>query len=125
MIFTVNIAKRIAAFQEGENERIVCGNSGYQIKFTFDAEWSAYTTKTARFIWGNKHHDVEFTGDTVDIPVVTNAKILYVGVYVGEAGVDEKILSSTNVRIQCKPGTRCGDSTPSDSTGAMKTKRQA
>lgn len=117
MIFNVDITERVAKLQPGEHERLICGNSGDQIKFTFDSEWDAYTTKTARFVWDKKHFDVEFTGDTCEIPVVTNDTVLLVGVYAGEAGADEDCIASTNARIPCVLSSRCGDHEANGGTG--------
>lgn len=118
MIFNVDITERVAKFQLGEHDRLICGNSGDQIRFTFDSEWEAHTTKTARFVWGKKHFDVEFVGDTCDIPVVTNATTLLVGVYAGEDGADEDCIASTNARIPCVLSSRCGDHEANGGTGA-------
>lgn len=63
---------------------IVCGNSDYSIEFEFDDEWNAYETKTARFIADGKYTDVVFSGDTVGIPIVYNARMVAVGVYAGD-----------------------------------------
>ena len=37
---------------------IVCDNSDYTAVFDFDDEWSAYDTKTARFVSCGKYTDV-------------------------------------------------------------------
>lgn len=45
----VIVTNKIARYLQRDGE-IVCGNSDYQITFTFDADWEGYETKTARFI---------------------------------------------------------------------------
>lgn len=116
MILNVDVKKRVATYIPSD-EKPVCGNSTDQVKFTFDEEWSAHDAKTARFKWNNIYHDVEFTGDTCDVPVITNAQSFSVGVFVGESGVDETVLSSTTAVIPCKLSVRCGKSSASNGTG--------
>ena len=115
MVLNVDIKKRVATYQESD-ELPICGNTGDTVKFTFDEEWSEHETKTARFIWGGKYEDVEFTGDTCEVPVVTNSQVLIVGVYAGELPEDGFMLSSTNVSIRYRLSTRCGNVTPNDVT---------
>lgn len=115
MVLNVDIKKRVATYQEGD-ELPICGNTGDTVKFTFDEEWSEHEKKTARFIWGGKYEDVEFTGDTCEVPVVTNSQVLIVGVYAGELPEDGFMLSSTNVSIRYRLSTRCGNVTPNDVT---------
>lgn len=84
---------------------IVCGNSGYQIKFNFDDEWSGLTYKTARFVYVTAgkptHIDVPFTGDTVDVPRLTEITFVLVGVYT------DAIKTTTPARIACEYSIRC------------------
>ncbi len=81
---------------------IVCGNSDYQITFTFDAEWGAYTEKTARFKWNGGYRDVAFTGTTVNVPTIENATQVEVGVYVDD------LSTTTPAVIPCDRSIRCG-----------------
>ena len=106
MQLNVEIKKRVATYKEG-TETPICGNSGDTIVFSFDDEWAEHEQKTARFIWGNKHYDVEFTGDTCEVPVVTNTQSILVGVYVGEEPDDEPLLSSTLTAIPYALSARC------------------
>ena len=116
MILNVKIEKRIATLLDSEND-LVCGNSGDSIVFAFDAEWDAYPNRTARFKWNGKYHDVEFSGDTVDIPSITDTRSFSVGVYSGEAAKGEEEISTTDVKIPCLYSTRCGDSKPNGESG--------
>ena len=59
----ITVDKKIATYNE-RSGTIVCGNSDYQIQFSFDKEWEAHKKKTARFEWGGKYYDVEFEDDT-------------------------------------------------------------
>lgn len=85
---------------------IVCGNENYQIKFTFDStRWNTETAeKTARFRWNGAYVDVPFTGDTCPVPCITNAKMVEVGVYDEEGGLD----TTTPAEIPCERSILCG-----------------
>ena len=89
---------------------IVCGNSEYAIKFSFDAEWSGESAKTARFVYTSggvlKYDDVPFTGDTVSVPVLSNIREVYVGAFAGTK------LATTPAVIPCEPSILCGASFP-------------
>lgn len=86
---------------------IVCGNSDYNITFSFDAEWDDYDLKTARFVYssgGVMHNtDVIFEGNTVTAPVLSGVSEVYVGVYAGN------LHTSTPARIYCKQSILCGE----------------
>lgn len=103
MVIQITIADKRATVVD--KPVIVCGNSDYTIKFTFDAEWNEHSTKTARFVYiqGNetKYQDVEFTGTTVAVPVMSNIKEVRVGVFAGSQ------LASTPAVIPCEPSIRC------------------
>lgn len=85
---------------------IVCGNSTYTIKFTFDAEWSELNEKVARFVYVKNgtvlYQDVTFTGDTVKVPILTNITEVRVGVYAGE------LQTTAPAKIPCKRSILCG-----------------
>lgn len=107
MILHVDVVNKIATFQK-RGGGIVCGNSDYQIKFTFDAEWNEYTTKTARFIWGGHYTDVDFTGDSCDVPIIYDTTEVEVGVYAGA------LKTTTSARIDCQKSILCKGGTPSE-----------
>lgn len=106
----VNITNKVAVYSQRGGE-IVCGNDDYQIKFTFDAEWSGYSSKTARFSWNGQYQDVTFTGDTVTVPVLFNTSVLMVGVYAGD------LSTTTRARIVCVPSVLCGTDTAAPGSG--------
>lgn len=91
-------------------DHIVCGNSDYQIAFSFDEEWGAYETKTARFIWNGQFTDVVFTGDICDAPVISNARWCSVGVFAGD------LRTTTPALIACDKSILCGGGVPADPT---------
>ena len=91
---------------------IVCGNSGYMITFTFDAEWDLAAKKFARFSYvrdgKRRRKDVELIGDTVAVPPVYKTRELQVGVYAGD------LVTSTPARIPCKKSIVCDTCEPDD-----------
>lgn len=114
MNIPVQISQKIAMVCD--SARLVCGNSDYTITFTFDAEWDAYTAKTARFVYCRNgvtmHQDVLFEGDTVAVPVLRNVYEVAVGVYAGD------LHTTTPARIPCIPSITCAEDTqdvPSES----------
>lgn len=107
MNIKINIKDKIATVQG--SPVIICGNSNYIVNFTFDAEWNNLPTKQARFSWylngEQQFTDVEFTGNTVAVPLLTDIKSLYVGVYAGG------LHTSTPARIACISSALCGAGT--------------
>lgn len=84
---------------------IVCGNCDYTVTFSFDDEWSEAGAKTARFKYltaeGMKHKDVDFTGNVVQVPMLSNIREVEVGVY------STDLATSTGAPIRCEPSVRC------------------
>ena len=66
------------------NNCVVCDNSDYTVKFIFDEEWEKEPLRIARFIWNKQYVDVQFTGDTCEVPVVSKTNNLAIGVYAGD-----------------------------------------
>lgn len=93
---------------------IVCGNSDYELAFTFDSEWEAEPAKTARFLFvrGGKvlYEDVVFMGTTCPVPVLAGIKEVRVGVFAGN------LITSTPAVINCEPSILCGAGAPEDPT---------
>ena len=90
---------------------IVCDNSKYTVEFIFDADWAQYDKKTARFIWNNEYFDIEFTGTSCEVPVITNARLLKIGVYAGD------LETTTSAVFECVPSILSEKSTPNPGTG--------
>lgn len=105
MDININVAEKVATVQGAPC--IVCGNSDYTVRFTFDEEWDDYEVKTARFVYtsrGALHNtDVLFEGDTVAAPVLSGVSEVFVGVYAGD------LHTTTPARIYCKQSILCGD----------------
>src|SRR5574344_1065149 len=66
------------------NNCVSCDNSDYTVKFIFDEEWEKEPLRIARFIWNKQYVDVQFTGDTCEVPVVSKTNNLAIGVYAGD-----------------------------------------
>lgn len=100
----ISVSNKIPALEGTPS--IVCGNSGYTITFAFDEEWAELPVKTARFVYSSggvmKHQDAAFEGDTVAVPVLSNIREVWVGVFAGD------LTTTTRVRIPCKPSILCG-----------------
>ena len=78
---------------------IVCGNSGYTVRFAFSSEWDAYPTKTARFVYRRsgalRYADLLFAGNSVSVPVIRDADEVEIGVYAGD------LCTTTPARVPC------------------------
>lgn len=97
---TISVAGKIATLTN--TPTIVCGNSDYTAKFTFDEEFSAYTQKTLRINFREKgqlkHYDILFEGNEVALPAVYAVDAISLGVVAGN------VLSTTPVVIPCLYG---------------------
>ena len=104
-VININVTNKVATAQGFPV--IVCDNTDYAVKFTFDAEWDGHNTKTARFIYTmggvDWFKDVNLTGDTCAVPAVSNIYELKVGVYSGD------LSTSTPAYIPCRPSIRSGE----------------
>jgi hypothetical protein len=103
----VRVTNKNAVYEKRGGD-IVCGNSDYQIEFTFDSAWDDHAVKTARFIWNGKYQDVVLTGNTCTVPIITNATSLDVGVYAGD------LSTTTPATIPCKKSILCGGGLPEE-----------
>ncbi len=115
MILRISVNNKVATYRKRDGF-IVCGNSDYQIKFSFDSEWNAATNKTARFIWNGKFEEVKFTGDTCNVPIITNTDSVEVGVYAGN------LKTTTSAQIPCQRSIRCLAATPAATNGNTDTR---
>lgn len=105
-IVKITVRDKIAT---GDRSRIVCGNSDYMAVFDFDAEWAAYGTKTARFVYpGGAYVDVVFDGDTCPVPVLHNTIGVKVGVFAGD------LHTTTSAWFDCKKSILCGGGNPAE-----------
>lgn len=100
-IINIRVEDKIA---RSPMEHIVCGNTDYQILFDFDAEWDAYETKTARFVWNGHSEDVEFSGNVCNVPAIVGATICAVGVYAGD------LHTTTPALVRCHKSILCMES---------------
>lgn len=98
----ITVANKVATYIQRDGY-IVCGNSDYQITFTFDSVWGGYDKKIARFKWNGGYRDVEITTDnTTKVPRIENATQVEVGVYV------EDLSTTTPAVIPCARSVLCG-----------------
>lgn len=92
---TIQISNKIATCLT--EKPLVCGNSDYIAEFLFDEEWSAHTVKTARFRVNGEYIDVVFEGNTCEVPIISKAKLIWVGVFAGD------LSTSTPAIVTCVP----------------------
>lgn len=107
----ITVTNKKATFLTRQGD-IVCGNSDYRARFTFDSEWDGHDAKVARFIWGGHFTDVEFSGTEVDVPVISGATEVKVGVYIAGDGPH----TTTAAVIPCTPSILCEGGTVNTGT---------
>ena len=79
-ILNVSIKNKIAT---ADDTQIVCNNSDYIVKFTFDEEWAEHDVKTMRVNYNSSFQEVVFTGDEAALPEIPNTTSVEIGVYAG------------------------------------------
>lgn len=79
-ILNVSIENKIAT---ADDKQIVCNNSDYKVKFTFDEEWAEHDVKTMRVNYNSSYQEVVFTGDEVALPEIPHTASIEIGVYAG------------------------------------------
>lgn len=105
----ITVNNKIATYNK-RGGAIVCGNSDYQIKFTFDDEWGENTLKKARFKWNGVHEDVIISNEdgTCPVPVLKKTTQVEVGVFI------EGLSTTTDAVIPCRLSALCDDTVPAD-----------
>lgn len=101
MLLHIDVVNKVATYQKRDG-CIVCGNSGYQIEFNFDSEWDNVSDKQAVLIWNGNPTHVNITNGVCDVPRITNADQIVVGVYSETAG-----MATTGTEIPCKKSILC------------------
>ncbi len=84
----------------------ICGNDDFVIAFDFDQEWDEVPVKTARFVYNGKHTDVVFSGNTCNVPRISNTHGIKVGVYAGD------LQTTTPAYVSASKSILCGSSVP-------------
>lgn len=103
----INVTVRNKVAVNPAQDRYVCGNSDYIVRFDFDAEWDAFETKTARFIKEDGTvYDQVFSGNDCSVPVISDTYKLHVGVYAGN------LSTTTAAYVPCKKSILCGGGVP-------------
>ena len=98
----ITVKNKIASGVPGQF--VVCGNSDFTIRFSFDSEWDGYSAKTARFIWAEGFEDVNFIGSDCPMPVIANTNNVVIGVYAGE-----QLHTTTPAVVVAKKSILCGN----------------
>lgn len=101
---TIQIDKKIATCLT--ELPIVCGNSDYIADFLFDDEWNGHSIKTARFKVNGEYTDVVFEGNECPIPIILDAKVVWIGVFAGD------LSTSTPAIVHCKASILDGEDVP-------------
>ena len=103
----INITVRNKVAVNPAQDRYVCGNSDYVVRFDFDAEWDAYDTKTARLIKEDGTvYDQVFSGNECPVPVIADTYKLMVGVFAGN------LSTTTAAYVPCKKSILCRGGVP-------------
>lgn len=108
MVRTIEVSVRDRIAWQTNRIEYICGNSDFVVDFAFDDEWANAEHKTARFIHGEQHTDVLFTGNRCAIPKIIGAIYMQVGVYAGD------LRTTTAAVVLCKKSILCDDGTPAD-----------
>jgi hypothetical protein len=107
--FHITVADKIATYRQRDGV-IICGNSDYEIEFSFDSEWDSHPVKTARFVHGKDYEDVVFEGTRVAVPIMRGVTSVDVGVFSGN------LKTTTPAHIPCRKSILCDDGSPSEPT---------
>lgn len=83
----------------------VCDNSNFTVVFSFDEEWDEFDVKTARFSYDDKYQDVVFTGNECAVPIISNTKLILVGVFAGNLSTTTPARIVANKSILSASGT--------------------
>ena len=102
MILHIDVKNKIATYQQRDGF-IVCGNSGYQIQWTFDSEWEG-KPKKACFIWnGIPTKDIEIDENGLcNVPLIGSASSVKVGAYTAD-----QTMATTGAVIGCQRSILC------------------
>lgn len=104
----ISIENKIAI--KTDDTEYICDNNDYVVKFSFDTEWDAYSAKTARFIYNDRHEDIVFTGNQCAVPKISDTYFFNIGVFAGD------LHTTTPARVPCKLSVLCGAGAPAAPT---------
>lgn len=99
----ISVLNKVATYQKRDGD-IVCGNSDYTIRFTFDEEWENVDHLQARFVWDdNTYADRDIVDGVCSVPILYNTESVEVGVFGGD------LATTTPAIIGCKKSILCRD----------------
>ncbi len=104
MELRINVLDKRAHYMDAPTD-IICGNSDYTIRFSFDEEWAGIDEKTARFIWDGTYADRPIVDGVCEAPVLHNTSRVQVGVYGGN------LHTTSPAVIFCQKSILCSDPT--------------
>lgn len=105
-VIHVTVSGKIAT---ADKNVYVCGNSGYEVHFDFDSEWSEHKTKTARFVCDDAtYYDVLFDDAVCPVPILSNTRRVRVGVFAGD------LITTTPAYITAAKSILCDGGVPAD-----------
>lgn len=108
MVRTIEVSVKDRIAWQTNRIEYICGNSDFVVDFAFDGEWENADHKTARFIHGEEHTDVPFSGNRCEIPKIFGVKTMEVGVFSGD------LRTTTAATVLCKKSILCKAGTPAD-----------
>lgn len=102
----ITVENKIAVAEK--DAEIVCDNSDYVAVFCLDEEWKEHDLKTMVVSWGEEKRTIVFTGDTAEIPVITDTARVAIGIFAGN------IRTSTSAVVKCRRSARSDGGTPTE-----------
>lgn len=104
-IINITVTDNVAVNDRPKEAVYVCGNSDYVVRFSFDAEWDAFDTKTARFKYNGTYQDIVFTGNECAVPVIEDTYKIEVGVFAGNLHATTPAVLISQKSILCGSGS--------------------
>lgn len=82
-VLTITVRNKVPSVQFGEY--LISENTGYRLRFDFDAEWDSYHVKIVHFNMDGWHYEKQFTGNEVSVPLLpSDITEVSIGVIAGD-----------------------------------------